>query len=913
MSHGAEYRSPDLGPGGGLSKPPVEFMADKSKADPAKELQQIAEQRLAYERATGGLVETVEATTLPWVLRRETRFGILQRFIGPAGYFDQYTDTHIYNMMIARAQSLKDATSSSEVQDALGLITEPWRKQSAIPRQNQAELLNDIVQTLTPEPGDTTSEKLRKSASDKLNKYFTDAEKRLPEMAAELETSASEFALSRKLTTLYWQWTQMATGQQVGDIYTQTPTWYMPRATDFAEVLSMPSEIMTHTHEGKDLNAEALPGYPSAENVSKLMEHDGLKDNEPLGEKVARGIKLRYLASISEYPEKVVLWKFKVEEKALRDILLKKGFDPEYPQQKANGIASLIPTEIKTIKESWWKDLGFKSEEEGRKYIGYPEMWVPFKARRGVETTKGVLGANDRQARIDTIAGELGKLRDLYVKLSPLSNPKWNDVVSLKPEVEAITNKIRDLSIIKNSKGETENLFFSLYLERHLGMPNPTTKEFIPLRGVKDRSVVWYGDLPAKPQMFGEKEAAEANVLKILGGDKLAGEMSSIIHTLWGFKSKYGYYARDFNPLEPDVNKQWKVDVEGFPYSDEMANALAFSWWQIYKGTAAGPNGSRGRFGQIMTDYLDYNVILPEKTTIVVNRVPTEVLLRDEAGRELLKIIDDKGQIRPGRPDEGVVIGDYEISLQNLLESGADLSDKSLWKGTLEDPYRRYLLRGFFAEGRTFNGSDLKTILTKTDWKPEQLLDDGFWEGFKLALKVGLRKEQLEEESGNAFYGLPVNEGGWIRVVNQEGNLNKDGLNIHEEFQGKVLELINKLTDPQLTPTQRQKLIQDNASLYSDYQKRAKEIIDNYIYKTWWKGIQSLPLYTSWESELIPEGKPLGMENIPGQGKAKASDYMKAGFKMQAYGDLAGKPMQRYIIDRILEIAKRHGVDLEEK
>jgi hypothetical protein len=55
------------------------------------------------------------------------------------------------------------------------------------------------------------------------------------------------------------------------------------------------------------------------------------------------------------------------------------------------------------------------------------------------------------------------------------------------------------------------------------------------------------------------------------------------------------------------------------------------------------------------------------------------------------------------------------------------------------------------------------------------------------------------------------------------------------------------------------------------------------------------------------------MENIPGQGKAKASDYMKAGFKMQAYGDLAGKPMQRYIIDRILEIAKRHGVDLEEK
>lgn len=876
-------------------KPPIDYMADKGKADPAKELQQIAEQRLAYERATGGLVETVEATTLPWVLRRETRFGILQRFTGPAGYFDQYTDTHIYNMMIARAQSLKDATSSPEVQVALGLDIEPWRKQSAIPRQNQAELLNGIaarkLKDLEVTGGKISEEDLRKHVSEELKRLGTESGERLLEMAAELESSAGEFALSRKLTTLYWQWTQMATGQQVGDIYMQTPTWYMPRATDFAEVLSMPSEIMTHTHEGKDLSTGALPGYPSPENVSKLMEHDGLKDNEPLGEKIARGIKLKYLALISEYPEKVMLWKFKTEEKTLKDILLKKGFDPEYPRQKVDGIASLTPAEIKTIKESWWKDLGFESEKEGRKYVGYPEMWIPFKARRGEEIAKSTIGTANRQESIDKIADELGSLRDAYTKLSPLSNPNQGEIVKIRSEINIITDKLRKLSVVtdkdgkfvRNKKGEIESLFFSLYLERGLGMTNSTTKEFIPLRGVKDRSVVWYGNLPDKPQIFGEKEAAGANMLKILGNDQLADETSNVIHTLWGYKSKYGYYARNFDPDETDVNKQWKVDVEGFPYSDEMANALDFSWWQKYKGNAAGPDGSRGRYGQIMTDYLDYNVILPDKTKIMVNGVQAEVFLRDNTGRELLKIIDEKGQIRPGRPDEGLVIGDYKVSLQTLFESGADLSDKSLWKGTLEDPYRRYLLRGFFAEGRTFNGSDLKTILTKTDWDSKELMNDGFWEGFKLALKVGLRKEQLDEESGNAVFGLPVNEGGWIEVLNKKENLTSEGLNIHEDFQRKVLELVNELTAPNLSQEQRQKLIGANSSLYFDYQKRAKDIIDKYVYKTWWDGIKCLEVFRTWNVHPVERRNELGQAN-----------------------DIR-------TVELIIKIAKAHGIELEAK
>ena len=161
--------------------------------------------------------------------------------------------------------------------------------------------------------------------------------------------------------------------------------------------------------------------------------------------------------------------------------------------------------------------------------------------------------------------------------------------------------------------------------------------------------------------------------------------------------------AVDYDPKNVDTSSGgWgSVGVEGWPYTNEFQNILAFPWYSRYKLEAGGPEGSRGRFGPLMTDYL---------TSCVTKEF-------DEYGNVLYIIIDSNKNIRKGRSDEGLILADTTQTLMDVWEKGISLKDTNLWKGIDEDPFRRYLLRGFFAEGRAaIGGEGMIDTWKKREW-----------------------------------------------------------------------------------------------------------------------------------------------------------------------------------------------------
>jgi len=119
----------------------------------------------------------------------------------------------------------------------------------------------------------------------------------------------------------------------------------------------------------------------------------------------------------------------------------------------------------------------------------------------------------------------------------------------------------------------------------------------------------------------------------------------------------------------------------------------------------------------------------------------------DDYNNKLFVVIDKKGELKYGRPDEGVVICDTAVTLMDHWHEGGDLANPEPWGKIIEDPFRRFKLRGFFAAGKTvIGGGELITFWKKRDWKLEELDLDKTWDDYKLARRVALREELFEED-----------------------------------------------------------------------------------------------------------------------------------------------------------------------
>jgi hypothetical protein len=185
----------------------------------------------------------------------------------------------------------------------------------------------------------------------------------------------------------------------------------------------------------------------------------------------------------------------------------------------------------------------------------------------------------------------------------------------------------------------------------------------------------------------------------------------------------------------------------------------------------------------------------------------------DENGNELFIIVDATKQIRKGRADEGLVIADTSSTLLDVWEKGKSLSDPNLWNNTDEDPFRRFLLRGFFAEGKAAIRSDgMIDMWKKREWDFKELDDDKFWDAYKLNRKVTVRDELFDEEI-------------W-----------KDVLKTHNEDYmkkaGEVLTEVKASTDPV-------GVMKKNAEMFDSWKGGRKKIIYNYCDQTFWRGVAS--------------------------------------------------------------------------
>lgn len=710
----------------------------------------IERYRASFERSIDSPREKIAETSLPWVVRMSTRDLLFDGFIDPpVGLGDNWGLQLTYNMMTERSQKLKEISQPDPVQIALGFAQEPWMKPSIIPEQNMQKLTEAL---LIKNKGD------KEATKSELSILVEDAEKRVPLLSKELIRSRDELTTVRRLIYMWWNWRNAASGQELGQDYLDSKIAVTPRFDDFQKVFALPATFMTKNEVGE------TPGYPEPDQVQAAVEFKNLtKEQEGFGELVQRESRLITLVALADQPEEIMKWKLQAETKKLHDILAAKGINEAYlflkrkgfeyndpiEEQKIAGIIRLLTdAEKKSIENAFWNQFGYKDETESRQMIGYPEMWIPIKARRGdpsVDDSSPFLELDgtdktvvNRNERIEKIKKEMVGLRDDWRKLSPLNNPSSDSCKAIYADIQKRTDNIRNISTSMYLKDddskeyEPVTILPSLQLENELNLRGNATRE---------------GCFWARPQMSKDKEdVIENGLISFVGNNRLAYEEALAITGLMGIPSKWGYYARDYNPsvrekavqqgkVEPGapgyLPKEWQVDVEAWPYTSEYQNVLAFPWHQQYKAEAAGPDGSRGRFGPLMTDYL---------TAYPVDKY-------DANNNKLYVVMDKNGILKYGRPDEGVIITDTAVTIMDYWREGGSLANPEPWGKIIEDPYRRFKLRGFFASGKTvIGGGDLLSQWKKRDWKLEDLDTDKFWDDYKLARRVALREELFNED-----------------------------------------------------------------------------------------------------------------------------------------------------------------------
>jgi hypothetical protein len=695
-----------------------------------------------------------------------------------------------------------------------------------------------------------------------------EAKERLPFLRSELLRSQGELSRTRRIVFMWWNWRNCASGSEAGQWYMDSKIPNYPAAKDFALLFQDPAHVIppeevvkiTTGNQTDIKKAGDFPHTPLEEDIPFATELEGRTENLPIGKSAEKEVRLFLLISLSEDPEKVMNWKLKAEkaalykiiikrenEKAMRSlgiagqyenledvdkkrvdeateplrcylILKKKGIDYQDAEEEkkiSETIRTLTEGEEKGIRDAWWKQFGFKGEEDGRAQIGDPEMWIPRKARRG-EPPANLLSCVEPGFDIESekarIEAALRTLKKQWEDLSPLNNLSLQDQEKMRKEIEKTTDLLRELSTGKVG-GRLVSTFSSLSLEKELRLR----------KGPLEFGCVW-----ARPQFAGEfDELFKVRLVNFVGKDKLAFEEGQAIAGLWGFPAKNGVNVRNYDPEQPRL-KQWSVDVEAWPYTSEFQNILAFDKYALYKGEAGGPPGSRGLFGPLMTDYLTANVVHE----------------RDKNGNELFIIMDENGKLRKGRADEGLIIADTTSTLMDHCQEGESLGNEELWagvvdkdgeKGVLQDPARRYLLRGFFAHGRAAlgpGGDELLSLWRRRDWKLDELDSDKFWDDYFLDRKVALREELFEEDI-------------WVDITAP----------IDREYRQNIAKLANRLKAA-TGSDDRQRIIRENAALYHQWRANRKQAVFDYSDITFGNGIRSSDVFESWirkEAQIPPE------------------------------------------------------------
>jgi hypothetical protein len=836
------------------------------------------ERNRSFERSAEGALERIASTTLPHEIRMAVRDAEFDFVDAPPGLGDNWGIQRLYagleerRRFLARLHPLNESKKDA-ARRAIGLGIEPWRDTPIVTLQDETELMRRSRDQGMP--ADAIVGLVKKT---KLN-----ALERVPVVLKELPRSRAELVRIRKVYFLYWNYKNTASGNEVGELYVQNKIANLPRPKDFALMLQMPSYFMTEEEstisipDSRDPSKtikKLIPDYPQTEDVGTFLTEEGRsKENEPTGETTEKEARLLYLVALSENPERAMEWKHRTEQAEMFKLYRKAGVSQAYLILKEKGINYVDPIEeakiksvhdslttedIQRIKDSWWNNLGFSgngtstAEQVGILEIGDPEMWIPTKARRGDPPAgsvayfgEGFDGTEfDRKKQIEEINKTLVSLKEAWQRLSPLNNTSISDRQTVRLEIEKLTDYIRGLTTcskndgkgnlvpVRNEKGEIVTMFGSLPLERELGIR----------RGATEIGCIW-----SKPQRVGDKEkimeAPDSPLQVHVGGDLLAFENAKLIVDMFGFAAKWGYYARDYDPAkDPERNGTplaYTVDVEAWPYTSEFQNILAFPWLQSYKKEAGGPSGSRCRFGPLMTDYPSAYSSPEFYDSLEVDEEKRGKPMYDEAGNPEYVILDKTGKLSIGRADEGIVICDTNFTLLEHWERGESLSETRLWNKMDEDPLRRFLLRSFFAEGKAAlgpGGNSLLETWKKRDWKLEDLDSDKFWDDYKLARRVSLRRELLGEVV-------------WANVVRPIDDKYK--VNI-----GKIVGEIQRETDP----GKRLNLIQSAANLHQTWQEdRLKEVF-NYSDQMFWNGVASTEGALSWF-----KGEPGLLEQFKGE------------------------------------------------
>jgi len=778
----------------------IENMAG-SKGLTAEELALQDAERHIYERAIEAMVERITSTTFAPEIRMATRDFEFSFVDAPPGLGDNYHMQMAYNAMDNRRDSLIKARMSDASKRALGFNLEPWREASMIPQSN----INELTTRIFYENPKITNSEVQKI----IGKMVDNAEKRIPSLCDELARSRRELANTRKIFINTWNIRNLASGQELGSFYAEGKMPMIPR-DEFAEMFAEPPYFMSQ-EEGK-----GIPGFPSAEEVkSFLTEAERATEGETLGAMVERESRLILLVSLSENPEEVVKWMDKTETEQLHSYFRSKGINAAYLTLKEKGInyrdsneenkikrilGSLTAEQRQGLKDVWWKRLGYKGEKDGIEKIGDPRLWIHMKARRG-EVPADVSGflpnGFDREARVKLINQKLLELKKCYDNLSPLNNLPPNEQDIWRNKIELIMNGkdgIRELQVIRavddENKPITVNLFNTLSLERELKVR----------KGPAELGCVW-----SVPQTFGEKKRLMDEVLgESVKGDPLAYEKAKAFTELCGFQAKHGFYAVDFDP----ATKKWGVvAVEGWPYTSELQTVLAWPWYQLYKQEAGGPEGSRGKFGPPMTDFLSA-CITQEK---------------DEKGNDLFIIVDTDGKIRKGRTDEGLVLANTQSNLMDIWQKGISLKDPNLWNRiVIEDPYRRWLLRSFFGEGKAVlgpNGDPIMDLWKKQDWKLEDLDNNKIWDNYKLARKVTLRDELFDEAV-------------WRDVVAP----------INKKYNDQITSVLNAIQGTKNSAEIKRLMVQYK-SAYKEWMKQRKKVVYDYSDMMFGNGLLSTEMF----------------------------------------------------------------------
>ena len=776
------------------------------------------ERQLSYERFVEDAEARINSTTLPWEARMAVRDTAFQFIDAPPGLGDNWGVQRLYNFLSSRQSAIQKLIAPEAAKQAIGLDEEPWRDTSLINRQDRTLLLTSLMDTNSISK--TDAGKIVKDREQK-------AKERAPYFCEELLRSRDELALIRKLTFLWWGWRNSASGQEVGNFYMENKITSLPQPKDFAKLLKTPSYFISGEEKlkpGDDREAQKLPGYPSKDKIERFLTtvEKRSKENEPMGQVIEKEMRIMYTIALGDQPERLMEWKFNAERGKLNETLEQKGINLDYLILRDKGINYHDPVEDKKIQDvinalndsereaienAWWKQLGFKNAADGKEVIGDPEMWIPIKARRGDPNIGAALQVEsfDRDARKEQINGVLLSLKKDWQDLSPLNNHTPAETEALRKKINEEINKLRSLATVSDKNGKLITVIPSLPLENELKLRGRATK----------LGCVW-----ARVQLAeGKEELFKRTLPELAGGDKLAFEMSEAAMGLFGIPAKWGYNMRDYDPSSPKFgDSEWKVDVEAWPYTSEFQNILALDKFSRYKAEAFGPDGSRNRFGPLMTDYLTANLIRDY----------------DENGNELFVIFDKDGNLRKGRADEGLVIADTSRTILQEWEKGTSLSEERLWRDVQEDPFRRFLLRSFFAEGKAAlgpGGNALMDFWRKKEWDLDRDFNEKLLDDYKLARRVALKAELDKEDI-------------WRDIVAP----------IDDKYKADAANCLTRLSQAKDIAT-RQVIMEEYSSLYAKWNDERWKEVFNYVDQTWWNGVMSTRSCVQWGIQEVEVAK----------------------------------------------------------